>query len=92
MHGLANPAYPSRFPYYTLPCVALYCVPGGVKVVSVDAGFATFAFGLPLGSPARVVVVCIAALALVAAELSVLMGVRNQGAAVLASCDPALSP
>src|SRR5215203_970746 len=32
--GLANPAYLSWFPSSVLHCVALYCVPGGVRVVS----------------------------------------------------------
>jgi hypothetical protein len=31
---VANPAYLSRFLFYGLPCVAPYCVPGGVRVVS----------------------------------------------------------
>jgi hypothetical protein len=34
LHELANPAYLSRFPFSALPCVAPYCVPGGVRVVS----------------------------------------------------------
>ena len=34
MHGFANPTYPSQFLFSALPCVALYCVRGGVKVVS----------------------------------------------------------
>src|SRR5215208_3051859 len=34
VQGLANPAYLSRFPFSALPCVAPYCVPSGVRVVS----------------------------------------------------------
>src|SRR5918998_6763166 len=34
LHGLANPAYLSWFPFSALPCVAPYCVPGGIRVVS----------------------------------------------------------
>jgi integrase len=33
---LANPAYLSRILHSALPCVALYCVPGGVRVVSIQ--------------------------------------------------------
>jgi hypothetical protein len=36
LHGLANPAWINRFPFYALPCVATYCVPGGVRVVSIS--------------------------------------------------------
>src|SRR5918994_680586 len=38
LHRLANPAYLSRFPFSALPCVAPYCVPGGVRVVSIVRG------------------------------------------------------
>jgi hypothetical protein len=34
LHRLANPAYLSRFLFCDLPCVAPYCVPSGVRVVS----------------------------------------------------------
>jgi hypothetical protein len=31
---IANPAYLNDFLFYGLPCVAPYCVPGGIRVVS----------------------------------------------------------
>jgi hypothetical protein len=34
VHGVANPAYISRFLFSALPHVAPYCAPGGVRVVS----------------------------------------------------------
>jgi hypothetical protein len=37
LHRLANPAYLSLFLFSGLPCVAPYCVPGGVRVVSIEA-------------------------------------------------------
>src|SRR5215218_4463435 len=38
VHGLANPAYSSQPPFSALLCVAPYCVPGGVRVVSGGGG------------------------------------------------------
>src|ERR671913_2321876 len=37
LHRIANPAYLSRFLFCGLLCVAPYCVPGGVRVVSTEA-------------------------------------------------------
>jgi hypothetical protein len=34
LHGFANPAFLGNFSFSTLPHVAPYCVPGGVRVVS----------------------------------------------------------
>jgi hypothetical protein len=34
LHELANAPYLSRFLFSGLPCVAPYCAPGGVRVVS----------------------------------------------------------
>jgi hypothetical protein len=34
LHGLADAAYLSRFLFSALRCVALYCVPSSVRVVS----------------------------------------------------------
>src|SRR5215211_3362947 len=34
--GLANPAYLSRFLCSAMPSIAQYCVPGGVRVVSIE--------------------------------------------------------
>ena len=36
LQGIANPAFLIRFLCSVLPCVAPYCVPGGVKVVSIS--------------------------------------------------------
>jgi hypothetical protein len=36
VHGIANPAYLKGFPYSTLLRVASYCVPGGIRVVSIS--------------------------------------------------------
>ena len=36
MQGFANPAYLRGFLFSALPSVAPYCIPGGVKVVSVE--------------------------------------------------------
>src|SRR5215208_5971111 len=41
---VANPRYLSLFPFSALPCVAPYCAPGGVRVVSEDRGLGTGAF------------------------------------------------
>ena len=38
LHVLANPAYLSGFLCSALPCVAPYCVPGGIRVVSTHRG------------------------------------------------------
>jgi hypothetical protein len=35
LQGFANPPFLCRFPFCALPCVAPYCVPGGIRVVSV---------------------------------------------------------
>ncbi len=43
LHNLENPAYLSRFPFSGLPCIAPYCVPGGVRVVSSGVGFQVLA-------------------------------------------------
>jgi hypothetical protein len=37
VQGVANPAYLSHFLFSGLPCVAPYCVPGGVRVVSMSS-------------------------------------------------------
>ena len=37
MQGVANAAYLEGVPFSGLPCVAPYCAPGGVKVVSRSA-------------------------------------------------------
>jgi hypothetical protein len=37
LQRLANPAYLSRFPFCALLGVAPYCVPGGIRVVSILA-------------------------------------------------------
>jgi hypothetical protein len=34
LHRVADPPYLSHFPFSALPCVAPYCVPGGIRVVS----------------------------------------------------------
>src|SRR5215217_9637546 len=36
LHRLANPAFLSRFLFCGLPSVAPYCVPDGVRVVSIE--------------------------------------------------------
>src|SRR5215203_5183066 len=36
LHRFANPPYLGRFPFSALPRVAPYCVPGGVRVVSIS--------------------------------------------------------
>ena len=38
LHRFAIPPYLGRFPFCVLPCVAPYCVPGGVRVVSEVRG------------------------------------------------------
>jgi hypothetical protein len=35
LQAVAKPAYLGRFLFSVLPCVARYCVPGGVRVVSI---------------------------------------------------------
>ena len=37
LHEVAIPAYLSGFLFHGLPCVAPYCVPGGIRVVSTEA-------------------------------------------------------
>ena len=39
LQAVAKPAYLSGFLFYAMPCVAPYCVPGGVRVVSSGVGF-----------------------------------------------------
>jgi hypothetical protein len=39
LHGFANPAYIRRFLCSPLPSVAPYCVPGGVRVVSISPSY-----------------------------------------------------
>src|SRR5918997_4246289 len=39
LHRVANPAYLSRFPFSALPCVAPYCAPGGIRVVSTSPSY-----------------------------------------------------
>src|SRR5215211_9219328 len=36
VQGLANPAFLSKFLCSALPSVAPYCVPGGIRVVSIE--------------------------------------------------------
>src|SRR5215212_9006227 len=36
LQWLANAAYLEGFPFPALPCVAPYCVPGGIRVVSTS--------------------------------------------------------
>jgi hypothetical protein len=38
VHGVANPPYLRRFLFSGLPCVAPYCAPGGIRVVSTEHG------------------------------------------------------
>jgi hypothetical protein len=57
LYGFANPPYLSLFLFSALPLVARYCVPGGVRMVSEVAGFASSASGFPFGSPAGVVII-----------------------------------
>src|SRR5215211_5730345 len=35
LHGLANAPFLRRFPFSALPCVAPYCVRGGIRVISI---------------------------------------------------------
>jgi hypothetical protein len=35
--GVANPAFLEGFPFSALPCVAPYCAPGGIRVVSMSS-------------------------------------------------------
>jgi hypothetical protein len=44
LHRLANPAYLRGFLCFALPSVAPYCVPGGIKVVSIGCGSGAGAF------------------------------------------------
>ena len=37
LHGLADAAYLEGFPFSGLLSVAPYCVPGGIRVVSIEA-------------------------------------------------------
>jgi hypothetical protein len=39
LQGFANLAFLSRFVFSGLLCVAPYCVPGGVRVVSISSLF-----------------------------------------------------
>ena len=39
LHRVAHPAYLSRILFSAMPCVASYCVPGGVRVVSEAGGW-----------------------------------------------------
>jgi hypothetical protein len=36
VQGIANAAYLEGFPFPALLCVAPYCVPGGIRVVSIE--------------------------------------------------------
>src|SRR5215217_2542495 len=38
LHRVADPPYLGHFPFSALPCVAPYCVPGGIRVVSGEVG------------------------------------------------------
>ncbi len=58
MHGFANPAYLSGFLFSGLLCVAPYCVPGGVKVVSGVGGLC-LAGSYVLRGDGRVLVVAV---------------------------------
>jgi hypothetical protein len=53
LHEVANLPYLKGFPFSALPCVAPYCVPGGVKVVSGGRGsriIGAFALNMRVGT------------------------------------------
>jgi hypothetical protein len=39
VQGVANPSFLKGFPFSTLLRIALYCVPGGVRVVSIAPSY-----------------------------------------------------